>query len=90
MPTDWPSLVKYRKDTPGTDWGLGDQLAILATELQRRMGDGMGKTAALDAMAAEIAISRQALQKAMGAERKRPKAAAAPPGVIVRNGQKTG
>lgn len=90
MPTDWPSLVQYRKDNPGTDWGLGAQLAILGDRLQELMGEGMGKTAAFDAMADEIGPSRQGLQKAMDAERKRPKAVAAPPGVIVRSGRKTG
>lgn len=91
LPTDWPSLVQYRKDNPRADWGLGNQLAILDAELQRRTGKGATRPAAVVAMAGEIGISRQALGKVLDAERKRRREEQPPSSVtVVRSGRKTG
>lgn len=71
---DWPALVAYRKANPGKDWGLGNQLDILRTELERRMRGGHGESAALTEMAGELEKgSRQSLKKALSGERTRAK-----------------
>lgn len=72
---DWPALVAYRKANPGSDWGMGNQLDILRSELERRMdGRKETKSAALDAMAKELGQgSRQSLSKVLSTERKRAK-----------------
>lgn len=88
----WSALVAYRKANTGSDWGLGNQIAVARTELGRLLHDGASKSNALTAMAKEVGLgSRQAMDKVLSAERKRaPKAVAStsPAVTVVRDGRK--
>ena len=87
---DWPALVAYRKANKGKDWGLGNQLDILRTELAHRMkGNKATETDALAAMAKEIGIGREGLRKPLKSSRKRAKEAASSyASTVVRDGKK--
>lgn len=89
---DWPALVAYRKVNTGSDWGLGNQIAVARTELGRLLHDGVSKSNALKSMAKEVGLgSRQAMDKVFSAERMRaPKAVAStsPAATVVRDGRK--
>lgn len=61
----WHALVAYRKATGG-DWGLGNQLEIAEAEFEKLTKNrNMTETAALEAMALELGISRQSLSKSL-------------------------
>ncbi len=71
---NWPALVAYRKANAGSDWGLGDQVAVGKTELLRRVEEGKTKSAALEEMAREVGLgSRQAMSGVLKRERSRVK-----------------
>jgi hypothetical protein len=90
---DWSSLVVYRKANPGSDWGLGNQVAVGKTELELRKKGGKTQSDALTDMALEVGLkTRQAMHNALYRDRKRAKknerAVAAQSSTQVRDGKR--
>lgn len=84
---DWPALVTYRKAHRLSPWTL-DQRTVAKARFDQHAKAGT-KVATLQDMARELGICRQALDKALHAERKRPEAPApAPAATVVRDGRK--
>ena len=71
QPADWLAVCTFRKANPRAPWDT-NQVAIGKAEFKRRGGEvGGKKTAVLDAMAKELGVSRQVLDRALFYERKR-------------------
>ncbi|NUN62076.1 MAG: hypothetical protein HUU13_13510 [Burkholderiaceae bacterium] len=88
---DWPALVAYRKANRGSDWGIGNQIAVAAAECERRMEGRINqKSSVQEGMAKELGLkNRQALAKIFNAARMRAnKAAPATPVTKVKDGLK--
>lgn len=89
---DWAALVAYRRANPGSDWGLGNQVAVGKTELGLRKKGGKTESDALADMAREVGLkTRQAMHNALHRDRMRAKknerAVAAQPITQVRDGK---
>jgi hypothetical protein len=79
----WADLVLYRTENTtgegskrrGPDWGLGKQIAIANAELHRRTAEGLGESAALNAMGRELGYTgdepRKQMKKALSLTRMR-------------------
>lgn len=90
-PTDWPSLVAYRKANPKRPWRVGNQVKILCAEFDRRLGGGLTKTEACTALAKELGMTTEGVRKVIRpAKSAQPdRAPASPfPSTLVRAGKK--